>query len=356
MSDFENYIMKVTYQFDSNFPTALKQTVRDAYTDWEVESNGKFDFTEVSSNAYITIGWYNDNTTNSERAFAALPVTTMKGYHIGDLIQFNEHYFDLVNGLDKLAGDSDQEVKNKVKFTALHEIGHTLGLAHWDQTNDHISGTLINSNQSGVHTVMHPFLGVGSPAPSTTLYPDDILSIQTLYNYNNSGLTCACDDSPPNIQTEGFSMMWALGDVNFNGTVSSTDLVLIKNDANGSYPLPAYAAQKAAAIQRNSDMTVVADDDRVELSQYLIGNKPWTDDIVADQFTAMADFNMDGILTTTGDATCSILICSSSEYSPTTDYSNRSNFNSDAHKTCAMIDGNGSDFYPVEYNTWVANF
>lgn len=140
-------VAKIEYFVESDIlSTDWYTAIVDATTKWknDVTSNVYFVRTTNSANADIVISDYTDNST-STIAWAYLPSSTNKP---GNTIKINRKY-DYLSASKKL---------NAIA----HEMGHTIGLTHTDESDYiHIPGTATpgNDNDSFMHSTVHDWLG-----------------------------------------------------------------------------------------------------------------------------------------------------------------------------------------------------
>ena len=195
-SDFENYQVITTYSFASNFPSQYKNLVNSSFDQWESASNQKFIFNEQTTGGYLSIDW-EPIFESGVIANARFPIWTQKRYNVGDRITFDPEYWDPTTG-SYIQNYTSAQVNQLFINTCLHEIGHNLGLSHFhdadEQKYHHVAGSAVDVDQYGISVMSY-----NSDDFRTTLYPDDILTIQTLYPYNGSGLQCQTESGLPDI-------------------------------------------------------------------------------------------------------------------------------------------------------------
>ena len=351
--EFDTYQVETTYYFESGFPNQIKDAIRDAFIAWENASNQKFKFTESSGSGHMIIRL--QTLGGSLLGAASFPQDNLhRGFSIGNSIRFSEGHFHPITGSDVLQWGLTQANK-KLKNVAMHEIGHALGFAHFDdaiETNRfHISGTAVDINQSQV-SIMNRM----RDRFRETLYPDDELAIQTLYPYNGNGsLVCNSTDNDVNITSDNFYLPLALADLTFEGSVSTLDLVKLQRYILGynDHGLTPYAIQKGGALDGIATNSASAAD-LAALQKYILGQKPWDENLNSNQWLKLADANRDGVLTSI-DGGSQYLPVGSAVWGNDNEVS-RQNMTTDIQKTACMIDGNIDVLTLYEYNFWRDNF
>ncbi len=148
-------------------------------------------------------------------------------------------------------------------------------------------------------------------------------------------------------------MYWAMGDVNFNGSSSALDLVLMQNEILNQNVITSYARQKAAALDGNSTTTLSAQD-VVILQNFILGYRSWNETINDDQWLALADANGNGALDNLVDDGATYLPTGSTVWGNDGKIT-RPEFTTEIQKTCSMIDNISSELILYEYDVWSEN-
>ncbi|MFN3757634.1 MAG: M57 family metalloprotease [Algoriphagus aquaeductus] len=166
-----NQITIFKYTFDSSIPSHIRESVNEAFANWNSIRNFKFRFEEVSTGVYNTL--ITSPPTNSGAfAEAQLPIASSGGSAtIGSVMRIN---ISLFNGISHA-----QRV-----FISAHEIGHLVGLLHTDEG----LGTLIPGTfYSDPNSIMNSGSFFGFPVPSWTNFSYlDLLSVRYYYSYDTS--------------------------------------------------------------------------------------------------------------------------------------------------------------------------
>jgi hypothetical protein len=151
------YVTNIKYYIESSVPAAWKTAIRGAITQWNAINGTKLYLTEVTSsssaNTRINIGYENANWV----ARAYLPSSNGRPGHT---MTINTKYNNLNSGY-KL-------------FTIVHEMGHTFGLYHTDQTQGtFIQGTPTTDANSVMNSYILPWNGftAGDQRAVQIMYP-----------------------------------------------------------------------------------------------------------------------------------------------------------------------------------------
>jgi hypothetical protein len=184
----------------------------------------------------------------------------------------------------------------------------------------------------------------------STLFADDILAIQTLFPYNGNGSNvCYSDGNNDDILTDQYFLPKAICDVNSDGRVSSLDLIQLQRIILGYPPnISPYGQQKGSAINSNNTTTLSAED-IVKLQRYILGYDSYSESITNDQWIALADANLDGILNSQ-DITVSDL-----DNCPYLDLE-RNSFTTEVQSSCALIGGYDDYLSRAECMQWKLEF
>ena len=145
----------VTYRFVTSMSPSVQSSIRQAMSTWSAATNNQLSFQEVSSDESISIGFFSGDHGDGipfDGPGRVLAHSFFPQFG-GDL------HFDATENWST-ANPSPQGSVD-IESVALHELGHTLGLLHSDPG-----------------TVMQPGYYGGR---FTTLTPDDISGIRTLY-------------------------------------------------------------------------------------------------------------------------------------------------------------------------------
>jgi hypothetical protein len=153
----------LTYSFGTSFPSEYKDAVRNAIKTWD-NASLKINFDEISGLADIVIEMGNSNHIGCPilfeddilaHGFYPPPIESL-GNFAGDL-----HFYN------KWAWSINGSTNYDIETSALHEIGHILGLGH--------------SSDSKLSVMYRRYMGI-----KRTLSPDDIKGLRQLYSESNS--------------------------------------------------------------------------------------------------------------------------------------------------------------------------
>ncbi len=276
----ESYRINLYYSFDSNYPSAYRQEMRDALAVFESATNGKLIFNETNSNPQITI-----QTTNDANSSAQLP--GIDGI-AGGPVKIRALFF---------SPQFDTRRRNEI----LHEIGHVIGFRH-SHAEDFAGSTY--STGTGViklvsimsfdHYVNTPndYISMG------TLPSNDLTALSKLYPYNGGGNSCdnrTVNPQPISFQPESLSDLsgiWTLMDVSDNDVVSVLDRVLVIRHLLGIESLPQDVAERAGWIDGNNPNLTTQD--LVHITREIMGD-PIHSFPTEGHVKIMYDFDNDGV-------------------------------------------------------------
>lgn len=149
--------LALKYMFQNFTPdlsqTVVKRAIRDAFNQWD--SNSRLSISEVSSGADVEISWGSGDHGCGNHFDGPSGVLAHAYYPQDGRVHFDE---------DELWTDDNPPSGIDLESVALHEFGHTLGLAHSNDTN----------------AVMYAYYG----GRRRDLRQDDIDGIQSIYGKN----------------------------------------------------------------------------------------------------------------------------------------------------------------------------
>jgi|GEM_PF-481727 len=151
----DQYAINIKVYIDPTVPVAWVSATRSALFNLNTTTS-KLRFSEVSSgsSADITIG-----TTYTQAPWVAQAYLPSSNQRPGNLITINTYYNSLTS--------------NVKEFTMIHELGHTIGFYHTDQTQGiFIAGTPTTDANSFMNSFVLPWNG---------FTPGDIIAINKLY-------------------------------------------------------------------------------------------------------------------------------------------------------------------------------
>jgi hypothetical protein len=162
------------YKFDSNIPSGLRNSIREAFVNWNQIRNYRIKYEEVTSGIYNTLITSN-NSDPSSYAYAYLPIPTSGGNGtVGDQLVITLNSFGGLN-------------YNQQVFVAAHEIGHLVGLRHTDSSASSQHILVPGTYTSDSNSIMNSGSFFGYPVPSWTDFCYlDLLAIRYLYPFDTS--------------------------------------------------------------------------------------------------------------------------------------------------------------------------
>lgn len=156
--------LALKYMFQNFTPdlsqTVVKNAIRDAFSQWD--SNSKLSISEVSSGADVEISWVSGDHGDLYPFDGPSGVLAHAFYPEDGRVHFDE---------DELWTDDNPPSGIDLESVALHEFGHTLGLAHSNDTN----------------AVMYAYYG----GRRRDLRQDDIDGIKSIYGKDDRNCTIA---------------------------------------------------------------------------------------------------------------------------------------------------------------------